>query len=269
MHQAVTSSVRFYGRGLAYVLLLQDPYPSGLFGDKNSTENDTEDSGADPESNGSLDGGEPHLDIESSGFPDLARETSPRDTETIELLDQDESEQLATFDIAPESLTLRLSRNAKIVVTAIIVVGCIATGLYGDFIAHGHIQRNLNTRISASFWSNQYRQDVVNYQKTISMDESAFNAQHPNWTVLLSDCRAIQDQYAIFDSVPYYPENGPDQYLISGLQAVYAAFNSCVTVVGPYRVTDAVPYLAEQFSKSSVDLKSFLGQIPYSESSSA
>jgi hypothetical protein len=254
LHNAVVSIIRFNGRVAAYVLLLQDPYPRGLFGDQTSSRK----SG----------------DHDATAVLPLSSEAATSDgADTMESADHTlplgPSGIDATIDATidegnvetAQSWRLALTAGSKRLLVFALIIGVVIAGLYVRF-GHFHwtVEEGVESNISASSWNSQYRSDVVNLRNATIQYESTFDAQHPNWFDLLSDCQLVQRSYKAFDSVPYYPQVGPDQTLISGLQSIYAGYNDCVTIVPPYKVTKAMPLIASQFKQGRDDLKAFLQQ---------
>jgi hypothetical protein len=270
MHDAVVAIIRFQGRVLAYVLLLQDPYPRGLFGDKATTVDDDAVLQADRAETES----EPtpsQLPVADATSEELSSgdEGAPI-SDSVPLLDSTIAQ--TSEDSALESAgswALILTTGTKRIIVLALVVGVIAAGIYVSFVPHWGVQQNLESNISASAWTSQYRGDVVSLRSAMSGFDSTFDAKHPNWSAVLNDCQVLQIQYAVFDSVPYYPLAGPDDYLIAGLRAVYAGSNDCVSIVAPYKVSKALPYLAKQFNESRADFKVFLEQSQTSSTSQA
>jgi hypothetical protein len=261
IHNAVVAIIRFNGRVGAYVLLLQDPYPRGLFGDKTAPPTYEHSSPLDHSNSDSL--LPTHFASDDStteglaGADDVASVPStlrPYPTVTEPAEGESNSEEAQLWRLA-------LSSGSKVVVIVALIVGVAAAGLYTRF-AHFNwtVRDGIESNISVSTWDSRYRSDVVNLRNATIEYQSTFDAKHPKWSDLLSDCQAVQNSYKAFDSVPYYPIQGPDQDLISGLQSIYAGYNDCITIVAPYKVTKAMPLLATQFNQGQEDLKTFLQQ---------
>ncbi len=137
--------------------------------------------------------------------------------------------------VAP-SWALTLSKGARRILVVTLVVGVVAAGLYTWFVPSRNFGRTTSTNVSASSWLTQYRGDVVSLETAVRRYQSTFDSKHPTWSALLSDCQALQNQYKVFDAVPFYPEAGPDQYLVSGVTAIYAGITGCITIIAPYKV---------------------------------
>ncbi len=93
----------------------------------------------------------------------------------------------------------------------------------------------------------------------MSRYHATFDSKRPNWSTLLDDCQNLQNDYKVFDTVPFYPGSA-DVSLIAGLNAVYTGLNECVTVIAPFKVSKAMPLLAQQLHTGSTDLNDFLQQ---------
>jgi hypothetical protein len=261
IHYAVVVIIRFNGRVAAYVLLLQDPYPRGLFGDKDQVSEYGLSSSLDRSSSDAPSGPPVHSDdsaTDASGgadnLPSAPSTFRPYPTRT-EFTEED------TDSDGEKIWRLALSSGSKAVVVVALVIGVVAAGLYVRF-AHFHwtVRQGIESTISASTWNSRYRGDVINLRNETTRYQSTFDAKHPSWSALLGGCQAVQNSYKAFDSVPYYPFQGPDQTLISGLQSIYSGYNDCLTVVAPYKVTKAMHLLATQFNQGAADLATFLQQ---------
>jgi hypothetical protein len=262
LHNAIVAIVRFNGRVGAYVLLLQDPYPRGLFGDKVATTD------LDTPSDVALAAGESEL----SPAAELTSETSASDVssagDTVTPLDQALSLSATDSDSVSQNVNanatqtwrLALTSGTKGLLVLALILGAVAAGLYVSFAPFHLREQTLNSNISASSWNSQYRSDVVNLQSALAQYQSTFDSSHPHWSKLLNGCQVVQNQYKAFDSVPYYPTQGPDQTLITGLGSIYAGFNDCVAIIAPDKVSKAMPLLKTQFQNGAADLKSFLQQ---------
>jgi hypothetical protein len=261
IHNAIVAIVRFNGRVAAYVLLLQDPYPRGLFGDKAPL--------AEYEVLSPLDQAEPVILSTAAGPSGDSAADTPVDTDDVVSgpptfrpypIGRETAENEMSSDEA-KLWRLALSSGSKVVVTVALVIGVVAAGLYVRF-AHFNrtVRQGVESNVSAATWNSRYRSDVVNLRNETTRFQSTFDAKRPDWSTLLSDCQAVQSSYKAFDSVPYYPFQGPDQTLISGLQSIYSGYNDCLTVVAPYKVAKAMHLLATQFNQGQADLATFLQQ---------
>jgi Domain of unknown function (DUF4389) len=261
LHNAIVAIIRFNGRVAAYVLLLQDPYPRGLFGDKTPIVEWDEtplhaDASEEPPFKATTD-----LTAESSvGDGEVTGALTPPDQSSLIHGTNAAATESASGDEAP-TWRLVLTSGTKGLLVIALVLGVAAAAAYGRF-AHFHFQDEVivNNNISASSWNSQYRSDVVNLESAVAQYHSTFDARHPHWSQLLSDCEVVQNQYKTFDSVPYYPSQGADQTLISGLGSIYAGYNDCITIIAPDKVRRAMPLLKTQFQNGAADLKSFLQQ---------
>jgi Domain of unknown function (DUF4389) len=252
LHNAIAAIVRFIGRMNAYVLLLQDPYPWGLFGDKTSpAESTAHDDGAHAEHDSAPIS--PPVVESTFGGPSSSQELSPYPSPSTSL----ESDSASS---TPSAWTMAVSTGAKWVIALSLIFGIPAGILWVAFAPSFNMQPNLSGSISAASWSRQYRGDVVSFRSAIVGDLSVFDATNPNWTTLLNDCVALQSKYQVFEYVPYYPQSGINQNLISGLSTIYTSLNNCATIIAPYKVTKAVPGLAQQLSVGSTNLETFLQQ---------
>jgi Domain of unknown function (DUF4389) len=261
LHDSIAAIIRFDGRVLAYVLLLQDPYPRGLFGDKVPSTDTAVASEADHVAVASATqslAGAPETSV-NAATTDLPPTTANSD----DPLDEGESFVAAevTDTRLARSWTMSLTSSAKRVMVVTLVVGTVAAGLYTAFVPHWQDRTTtLSNNISASSWNSQYRSDVVNFQNAVTGYESTLEKSHHEWTAILNGCESLQSQYAVFDSVPYYPQTGPDQNLLSGLSTLYTNLNNCVDIIAPYKVSRALPYLVTQLKTGSSDLETFLQQ---------
>ena len=260
LHDTIAASIRFQGRVTGYVLLLQDPYPRGLFGDKITTPDGDDVLEIDheeveptisptPVSESSSDGLE-----NSDEFSTSLSAMPPPHVADVELADsQGQSD-------AARSWLMVLSAGTKRLLVVVLVLGTVAVSLYVIYRPHWKYQTAIVSNVSTSTWKSEYRIDVVNIRNDVLGYQSVFDAKHPNWSTVTKDCVALQNQYNVFDTVPYYPQAGPDQYLLSGLRAIYAGMNGCITIIAPYKVLKAMPYLSTQFATGTADLKTFLDQ---------
>jgi hypothetical protein len=259
IHNAIVAIIRFNGRVAAYVLLLQDPYPRGLFGDKAPFEDDP--SLGDQAGSSTVAATASDADDSAAEVSDVADDVTSV-TSTFRPFPSDAGSDEGQSDSdAAQWWRLALSSGTKAVLIVALVLGAAVAGLYATFAHFNWAPQNgVVSNISASAWNSQYRSDVVNLRETTIQYESTFDAKHPKWFDLLADCQLVQRSYKAFDSVPYYPQSGPDQSLISGLQSIYAGYNDCINIVAPYQVTKAMPLLATQFQQGREDLKAFLQQ---------
>ena len=257
MHQATVAIIRFQGRALAYVMLLQDPYPGGLFGDK---ANEAEESAL-----ANVDGAEPDGPVafyatDQIGAAVPINDASPTPIDAVSRLDSaDLSSDVNAYAATPPTWALTLSAGARRLIVAALVIGVAGAGLYTAFVPRWQIPNNNESNISASSWNSQYRGDVVGFRHAISSYHSTFNSKYPNWSTLLNDCQNLQNDYKTFDSVPYYPGSA-DTSLVTGLGAIYTTLNDCATVIAPFKVSKAMPYFATQMKTGNSDLNDFLQQ---------
>ncbi len=257
LHEALVAIIRFQGRVLAYVFLLQDPYPRGLFGDK-STVVDADVAPfaerTDIEAMSSPLG----IDQATGGAPTSADHSSAVDAALHD--DSDHGDSVEGSDMTnSQSWALTLSAGARRILVAALVIGVVAGGLYTAFVPRWRFRPNIETNISASAWNSQYRSDVVGLRHAMSSYHTTLNSMHPNWSTLLNDCQNLQNDYKVFDTVPFYPGSA-DVRLVTGLGAIYTGLNDCVTVIAPFKVSKAMPVLAKQLQTGSTDLNDFLQQ---------
>lgn len=263
LHNAVVAIVRFNGRVAAYILLLQDPYPRGLFGDKTATTDLDETSDLAPAPDESELPRATEFMSETSAC-ELASTgeiaTPPVQALPLSATDSDTVTENMNLN-ATQTWRLALTSGSKRLLVLALIFGVVAAGLYVSFVPfHWKTEQFVDGNISASSWNSQYRSDVVNLQSAVAQYQSTFDSKHPHWSALLNDCQVVQKQYKAFDTVPYYPIEGPDQSLLSGLGSIYAGFNDCTTIIAPYKVTKAMPLLEKQFNVGRADLKTFLQQ---------
>jgi hypothetical protein len=242
MHQAIVAIIRFQGRVTSYALLLQDPYPRGLFGDKPSPH--------EPELAPSVEGSESFTETEP-----LNDETSSPIELTSHVTHEDSVAGITSKNEHTWALTL--TSGARRILVATLVFGVVIAGLYIAFVPRWRVSGNIDSNISASSWNSQYRGDVVGLRHAVSQYQSTFDSTRPNWSRLVNDCQVLQNEYKTFDSVPYYPGD-PDVNLLAGLGAIYLGINDCATIIAPFKVKKAMPYLANQFKTGNSDLHTFL-----------
>jgi hypothetical protein len=260
VHYAIAACIRFQGRVSAYLLLLQDPYPRGLFGDKASTLDVNELPEAEIEGTEPTPSPAPVSELSMPEPPSSEEVAAPFRSMPPPHLSDVEATNMEDRSDATRSWLLTLSAGTKRLIVVAMILGAVAGGLYTAFVPKWNFQANGLSSVSASTWNSNYRSDVINLRNAVSGFQSAFDAKHPNWTTVTNDCVALQNQYNVFDDVPYYPQVGPDQNLLSGLRAIYSGFNGCVTIIAPYKVAKALPYLTSQFETGTADLKTFLQQ---------
>ncbi len=141
LHETIVAIIRFQGRVLAYVLLLQDPYPRGLFGDERSV--------VDAEPASFVEGDEVEAPTRTLYVDEDTRDAPPVESFSYP---NDAARRGASADAVPVEgtgapisprWTLILSVGARRLLVATLVIGVVAGGLYTAFVPRWNFQRGI------------------------------------------------------------------------------------------------------------------------------
>jgi hypothetical protein len=238
LHGAITATTRFSLRLSAYVLLLQNPYPRGLFGDgtaasppADGTGGPTEPAPVTPEATGATAGEGAVLD---HLLPATSDATAP----------------------AP-SWRLSLTRGARRVLLAQIVFGAVAYVAYVAVIAA--LVGSIDTPQS---WSNDHGAAVSRLYDSTAGLHADLAGSTANWTTIVAACATVQGELSDLNTVPVYPQAHANAQLIEGVLYVSVADGECLRVgaAGPSASERAT--LASYLSLGERSLSAFLLAIP-------
>ncbi len=282
LHEAFSAAVRFSLRVNAYVLLVQNRYPRGLFGDPATAfaPDDVELALEAPPGPGPG-------DLTSSGVPlagtstppnegvvDDASAPTPARTDPVALGaggDAVTSPAPTVLDVAvsgavmldpvvvgaPVDWTLTISKGAKRVVVVMMVLGVVGLGL--DI---WHLATRPKGPSADQVWANDYASDISTLRNSVFNAEPAFEATSVNWTTVANDCEAIANAYVPLDNVPYYPSTGPDRTLVNGVELIAQAVRACDGSIVIKSDAAALPAMTTTFQRGERDLTVFLTEIP-------
>ena len=281
LHQAFSVAVRFSLRVNAYVLLVQNRYPRGLFGDPavaTATQQDLSMLEVPSLRNVVAGGDAPTAESETPLTERVvgsdAPAPAPERADAVAWVEGDDVVTRAaptapevgeTTTTAPDPTvvagradwTLRTSRGAKRVVVMMMVLGVVGFGLYFWGLA------SLPKGQSADqVWADNYASDISTLRNAVFNAEPTFEAASVNWSAVADDCSAIADAYVPLDNVPFYPSPGPDRTLVNGVALIAQAVRSCNGSIVIKSDAAALPAMTTTFQRGERDLTVFLTEIP-------
>jgi hypothetical protein len=276
MHNAFEATVRFNLRFQAYILLAQNPYPRGLFGDsKKSLVNETPQT-LDESLPNSATGVADELDavtVADFTIADASRSdllaSAPESTATFDegsgsdashptTLEEPEESGDRSVGVADEPVwPIRLTRGGRLVLIGMLIVGLAGLSLYFTFVAS-----RFNNENKGLVWSIEYRGDIASISQAVTKAQPDFEASPPNWHAITVDCAKIQTSLSSLAQVRQYPVAGPNMNLLNGANEIAVATQTCVQTVAPKLEGQQLAAMAKSFASGSYQLRVFLNKIP-------
>jgi hypothetical protein len=265
-HNASHATLRFTLRLQAYSLLVQNPYPRGLFGDTSRSLKRTEVSQIEDPSLNPTDIN-PETEVHVGDAAEAAMSSI-----SVETITQDELSSATDVEVDPwaiesvdESLDgrweLTLTKGGRRTLILQLVIGVI---LYSAWIAIylTLIIGSLGNDVLGHTWSAKYRGDITSFNQVVTSTQSDFAASSANWSAISTDCLSIASAFSTLEHVPQYPYLAPDRTLIAGVNNIAFADKTCTSSVLPNENAAGLPAVASKFLLGSQQLNKFLSEIP-------
>lgn len=255
MHVGFQATIRFQFRVYAYIYLLQNRYPRGLFGDMVNFESVPTSPGASALEVGSVGYesvpsglGETNEPITSPVTPTTGLTPAPTYVEAS----SPHSDSSAEFFSA---WRLPMSKGGRWVLYTQFALGIIC--IVVQFSVPGHL--TISNANQDPLWSTLYRSNVQSANSDILNSQSSMFAASPDWTLVKSECAQISSSLAQLERVPKYPNVNVDRHLLLGVSIIREAIQSCSTA-GTSQSTPDLVGAANEFLVGSDLLQVFLNQ---------
>ncbi|HEY5103495.1 MAG TPA: DUF4389 domain-containing protein, partial [Acidimicrobiales bacterium] len=277
MHNAFAATIRFNTRVQAYLLLAQNPYPRGLFGDStksspNETSSSLDESRPDDLAVGAEDSD--YVTIEDATIGDAPKGDSSVNIPVIAAVFEEQSNAGALHVTAPSEISetsgdpswgltkdpvwpFCLSKGGRLVLILMLLIGIVGWPLYFAYVAPG-----IGNNDGGFVWSIQYRSDISPVSEAVIKALPDFSASPPDWHALTVDCANIEATLSSLSQVAQYPVPGPDKNLLTGINEVAVATQTCIQTVVPKLDALQLPSLTKSFESGSYQLKLFLNETP-------
>jgi hypothetical protein len=260
-HNAFEATIRYNLRVAAYMLLVQNPYPRGLFGDPS---NDVLGAGA---AGSATTWSTDHGDgvVTEFGSPLVASETSAMAQPNDEVVsgidaqghprDRDES-----FDERSTSKdwTLTVSRAARSCLVVMMLMGLVVDGLYILVVPVNSFSTSTSPTQS---WTNQYKYTIADVDFSVSSSLADFSATPVNWSAIGTDCATIAATFTALKTVPQYPSAGPDKTLLVAIGLIAQADGACTSSIVPTKDSSKLASMTTSFTTGEKDLRVFLNEV--------
>ena len=246
LHNSFHATLRFILRTQAYVLLVQERYPSGLFGDPDLTTADES-----PVAVTVTDtDGTPGAAISSSLDPDA---TPTRFMGTLPKAPALRDDGTTTRSSWPFALT----RGGRRVLIIDLMLGVLAyTGYAIVFVA---LASSLS---SGRVWNDQYGAGVTSLRLVVANAQADLTATSPDWGAIGRDCTNIEQALTRLATVPQYPKAGPNRLLLKGISFIELGDRVCITSIVPRHQDNVLADLARVFSSGNDELTQFEHALP-------
>lgn len=266
---AFRATIRFQLRVQAYVLLVQNPYPRGLFGDARAGAAGHATDGLSPSSS-SL--GER---IQTAGNPSLLE--PPSVTTAVPLLAGDPAsdhdpvttptEFMGSLPKAPPiveqrdstdvSWPLLVSKAGRRVLVVQLIFG---VAFYVGYVVL--IVALVGNASATRTWSNLYASDIVTINTTIRAVQPDFASPSPNLATISNDCASIIGNLQQISRVPQYPDAAVNRYLLQGIGLTVLTARACHSVSSSKNNTTLIADMSKALSRATGQLTLFLHLIP-------
>ena len=265
IENAFRATIRFHLRVQAYVLLVQNPYPRGLFGDARAGRAGRELSGLSPSSSSR---GER---IETAVYPSLLEPssvTTPVPLSPGELASDDDTvtsptEFMGSLPKAPPIVERRDSTDVswpllvskagrRVLVGQLFLGGAAYVGYLVLIVAL------VGNASATRTWSNLYASDIATINTTIRAVQPDFAAPAPNLATISNDCALIIGNLQQISRVPQYPDAAVNRHLLQGIGLTVLTARACHSVGASKNIATLIADMSKALSRAAGQLTLFL-----------
>ena len=270
LHSGFEATLRYHFRVQSYILLVQNAYPKGLFGDVGAVSSNpvvnqgtplgaTEVSGVLAAPADSLAQHEAVVLGEPTVTPNQDAVIAPSHDLTPGFLGAlpKAPPLMANGDARSGRWPLVVSKNGRRIIIAELLAGVAV--YVGYFVLIMVVAVTVNP---GRTWSTLYSSDISTLKQAVVTAQPDFTASPTKWVTIAADCTTIGRAVERLNTVPQYPVAGPNVTLLQGVRLIVLADRACISTIVPKRLAHVLPRLARAFSTGSIRLTEFLGETP-------